>query len=908
MGISFQCDACGKQYKVADALAGKRGKCKECGAVIQVPQIEPPAEELTDLSALAEIERTGVVMPEPAEAAAARSRRVPPAPALNYATPTDYDSSPTIPFQPARKKSREPHPFHVVIDSWLPIGLILVGYGFPLIMSLIDDARSDSPGLSLLLTAAFVVVVLLVVVRVTVLGLKLASHYMEFELAESPGFRVMAAFAAGPLTAAIFTEMAVLASATLPSAIQRMYVIFFWLIVGMIIGIFISFFLLWLLFGLRFKEAVVAWLLAALGNFIGSIIALAVYLGIVVLIFRAKGSIDEAMGNKPANSSPGVSNPVIIGNPIPQPVPGVVFTPISPAEQKRRKSIANLYSISSALYQYAQTHAKHYPRTMDDLKAYNRSAALYLQSPFNPSPGGIDYDLEPDTDQTMVANTPGQWVIAYDKSEVSVDDHVCVLTTVGPDEYTTSEFQTMLAASQAAVEEFKQAQIKKKQDALAAAAAQATPTPPQLNLPPRRVIPEQPVEPVAPAEPTGWSATVDALPKPLQFKEDFHWFTPKTFRANDLLYSATAGTAVAAGMDFENGSNGADDVHEAWDLRSVARIGRIVGPLPLKHAVLSADGQYIAGTTSGGPGQATVFEMWSFRTGRKAQTFAAPPVQGNLAPMAIGFDGPDSLLTVGDALMLWDFKSGALTRQIELKTPRNPEDQYALSATGKLLAILDPNDRVDLYDLEAGKYLGYNQPDLGRNRMGGRFRNNQHDIAFSPDGTELAVYLPQAIENHVTVFSTSTGKQLADLKVQMPAGMMNMNRKQSEITWLPDGSGWLLDSAQIVDRQTGIILCPVAGQQIVNAEEYGPRTVISDKTVIMSFKSSTDQVAIGTYPLPADVIAKTRAVVRGTTTSPAAVTPPAATPPGNATPADGAPPADNAIPSGVAPAPDGAQN
>jgi PHP family Zn ribbon phosphoesterase len=46
MSIEFNCETCGKHYKVADAMAGKRAKCKGCGGIIQVPaEIEDPPEK-----------------------------------------------------------------------------------------------------------------------------------------------------------------------------------------------------------------------------------------------------------------------------------------------------------------------------------------------------------------------------------------------------------------------------------------------------------------------------------------------------------------------------------------------------------------------------------------------------------------------------------------------------------------------------------------------------------------------------------------------------------------------------------------------------------------------------------------------------------------------------------------------
>jgi hypothetical protein len=37
MTIPFQCTECGKAYKLADTMAGKRGKCTECGTVMVIP-------------------------------------------------------------------------------------------------------------------------------------------------------------------------------------------------------------------------------------------------------------------------------------------------------------------------------------------------------------------------------------------------------------------------------------------------------------------------------------------------------------------------------------------------------------------------------------------------------------------------------------------------------------------------------------------------------------------------------------------------------------------------------------------------------------------------------------------------------------------------------------------------------
>lgn len=40
MSISASCESCGKQMRLRDEAAGRRVKCSECGAVVQVPEAE----------------------------------------------------------------------------------------------------------------------------------------------------------------------------------------------------------------------------------------------------------------------------------------------------------------------------------------------------------------------------------------------------------------------------------------------------------------------------------------------------------------------------------------------------------------------------------------------------------------------------------------------------------------------------------------------------------------------------------------------------------------------------------------------------------------------------------------------------------------------------------------------------
>lgn len=95
MPIEVTCDACGARFKAPDSAAGKKGKCKKCGAVISVPVPEPvgvPEAEPDDLYDVAE------PAPAPAKsyrpAATSLSDGIAAAPP--YRPPPPISSSPTL--------------------------------------------------------------------------------------------------------------------------------------------------------------------------------------------------------------------------------------------------------------------------------------------------------------------------------------------------------------------------------------------------------------------------------------------------------------------------------------------------------------------------------------------------------------------------------------------------------------------------------------------------------------------------------------------------------------------------------------------------------------------------------------------------------------------------------------------
>lgn len=48
MPIKFNCSECGKTINAPDAAAGKKGRCPQCSAVMEIPLPPPPAEQEDD--------------------------------------------------------------------------------------------------------------------------------------------------------------------------------------------------------------------------------------------------------------------------------------------------------------------------------------------------------------------------------------------------------------------------------------------------------------------------------------------------------------------------------------------------------------------------------------------------------------------------------------------------------------------------------------------------------------------------------------------------------------------------------------------------------------------------------------------------------------------------------------------
>jgi hypothetical protein len=782
MSISVVCAGCGKRFNVADQFAGKRGKCKSCGAAIEIPRAglpkSPEVDDLPDLAALGDLDRS------------ARASVAPPPPL--YSTPAPVALPYATPVYRAEAERRATAPLSDFVADQLPLGLVVLGYVLPTGYMVVKGLFGPAPGESLAMNALWAVGCLGIVAPLTGLGVKLSAMAVKYETPTSPALRGMAAFAAVPIMVMIFNILAQAAVASSTPGTDVVGAALGLEFIGLVLGVVVSFFLVWMLFGLRFPEALVTWLFSGFGYVAGATVAGLLSVGIVLYSLNLTGRSPGIgiSGSPMVNNTtgmPGLSQP---GQQATAPRPPTVAS-------LRSKSGAKVYQLAQALGSYQARHGQ-YPT---DLVTAVNEAGLgsdALQSPFPHSAAGTDYYY-----RYSAALTPNMRsvIIVYDQAELEHDTNVEFARVDGSVTGATLDgFKAYLTMSDQAFA----AEQKRSEQANAAALAAASRGPGQRGRagganPGAAGVPNGNTQPGAPlnddpnAQPVtlGWKASPDGPSTRPSVKENVLLAPP--FPSTDVLYSVQNTAIVGVGNDF--GAAGADsDIHDCWNLQTYKQVGRITGAVGMKAPVISPDGQSIAGLVSGGVGAATVYDVWSFKTGKEVQSLAGPAETSGPDPAVIGFLGGDALLTLSDKLDVWDIKSGSLTREIDLKATRGANDVVAVSAGGKLVAILDSGNKVGLYDTVDGTFLGFNA--LSAQAPGARRsvmfnRNARRGLAFSPDGTELAVYLPGP-GNIVADWSVADGSLVASFTPPATNFGRPLNQKAGVLSWLMDGSGWLL--------------------------------------------------------------------------------------------------------------------
>lgn len=263
----------------------ERSDAKAAGKSSPSRRRRPVHDTPPDLSALAAIESTGIPLPDPPRPATRR---------LFISNGSPRGAEPIRPAQ-QRLRPRPLGPKDLRIHRWLPVGLILFGYVLPTVGSLIRSVQSPQPFWDVVLDLAGVLLLVAVVLPCTLLGLKIASRIMHFELVDGAGYLGLAVYAAPTV---VMSQIVRLQGPPQPGSSLSDILSSFAVaaVEGELLGLVISFFLLWLFFRLDFPNSVVAWVSSGLLNFVGSALATAalmtaaIYLGRMLALSKTPNS------------------------------------------------------------------------------------------------------------------------------------------------------------------------------------------------------------------------------------------------------------------------------------------------------------------------------------------------------------------------------------------------------------------------------------------------------------------------------------------------------------------------------------------------------------------------------------------------------------------------------------------
>src|SRR4051794_27375237 len=118
MAIQVSCQ-CGKQLRVKDEYAGRKGKCPACGGVIQIPAAEPDLFDLKDEPAVAP-KKVAPPPPRPSPVSAPMAARSP----QPRTSPQMMKAKPATPMpalaQPSRSSLRE-YVYFSLLLAFIPL-------------------------------------------------------------------------------------------------------------------------------------------------------------------------------------------------------------------------------------------------------------------------------------------------------------------------------------------------------------------------------------------------------------------------------------------------------------------------------------------------------------------------------------------------------------------------------------------------------------------------------------------------------------------------------------------------------------------------------------------------------------------------------------------------------------------
>jgi hypothetical protein len=248
---------------------------------------------------------------------------------------------------------------------------------------------------------------------------------------------------------------------------------------------------------------------------------------------------------------------------------------------------------------------------------------------------------------------------------------------------------------------------------------------------------------------------------------------------------------------------------DVYDLKTF----KVIRQLPDEYEryarrALTADGRYFAVTEKGHNQEDTQTFVYATDTGAKVLT-APPAAKGAYADVVTFFGNTHLLLggRHGAVIDVWDVAGGKKVGALTAPHNQVREDTVAFAPGGSHFAT-NAHSKVVVTETKSNRQVGVmaapgDKPGERAKDADGTFIYAwAKGMAFSPDGTELAMFSTHSVPR-LLVWNTK-GQLVVDAPVPMPRFVSH----DSTLEWLPDGSGWLVNG-YLFDRATKRVLLSV---------------------------------------------------------------------------------------------------
>jgi hypothetical protein len=814
MGLQVECQECGARYNVGENLAGKRAKCKKCGATMQIPA--PAVEETDDaMSAMMELAQGAGPAPDvsPRRGKAPAANKIPAHWSPDSVVVEAASAPPKKKLNYARRSGGVDPEALARLLVFLYIAA-MIGFAIFAHVKFGGDAPARRLGAMWGIVISNIIFYFLIAGPVTLLGAWIGAKIFQEDLAGGAYARALGLAALPPFVLITLTSLAMAGVFPMDRTVPML---------GLMLILPGTYLLVKVLFEFDWLKALVPWVLALIFCAIGSGTAggLSKKVGDTIVGDDApQFAFSSGRGSSQQSRQSTSNNATNTSSSTPTQSPAEIET-----KNKRVQSQQNLIQIHIHLLRYYQNHQKAYPPDLQTLTQTEGLSADHLRSPFGPAFASADYVYTPFVNGVYAGS---EAVLAYDAAELATGDGAYVLfgDRVGwlPKDRVEAALErgkeVRLAAAQTREQELAQQADREKQrkDAMASnnqaapgdggATVNASPS----DVPGRRTGPgvrggrrQDLIDKIKTSE---GGVVKDVQDVAMRRGTDgfIRTITPSPFYA--VYVQDPAGETIEV-------YNGADP-----DPKATATFQ--ADPQHRGNYALSPDGKLLVRLTSWPKLTAVVH---SFE--KKQDVAKIDLLEANGRPTLVGFATPERFIVrwtqgfkhgieVFEALKTGKPKGIVMPEQFQPSAGNE-----AVSPDGRLFAVTArvPDRVAATRRPPRGGPMGqerlvllvyelFGKPDPRRFPVAGLdpdFRVQAAGIAFSPDNQRVAALFENNRKGFITSWRLRDGKVVSEPvvpgEVEVPTGP-NFNR-QRVLDWVAGGRAWLVSGNVLLNADTG---------------------------------------------------------------------------------------------------------